>query len=546
MQTDVDHTSSDPSRTGALWVAATGAFLLFAAAVVFVAVKWSDIPEGVKLAALATLTASLLVAGRLARAALPATATALFHLGAFLLPVNVAAALVRAPVDTGWVLVATGAVGVLGLGIGARLEQSPVLVAGAGLSTVVLAAGLGDLSTVPALATVLPAAALTAWTTAIAVRPRPGTGTGAEALTCATVAATLVIPIATAIRIAGEVPPFAVLGGLAVTAWALGVALDRTESPTFPALGALPRVASVAVLLPAMVVLEAGQVAVLAGGIALVAILEAVRLDQPRLVALTAVALPVAVVGVATETGLMIDEAGLAATVAAIVPLGLAGVVTDRWRPMSLLTAVTLGGLGLALASLVSSTGASALLVAGGALLGAGGLLGQPVFAGVGGVLASLGYWMHLDLADVQAADAYVVPVAIALLAVGLVAEHRGAASSWFTLTPPVLLLGGTALVERVGGGPGAHALVVGVVGAAAVLVGGRAQLLGPVVTGTALLVALTTYETLAITAGVPTWAWLAAGGTVLLAAGLAMDRADTGPVETGRRVVDVVGERFH
>lgn len=45
-------------------------------------------------------------------------------------------------------------------------------------------------------------------------------------------------------------------------------------------------------------------------------------------------------------------------------------------------------------------------------------------------------------------------------------------------------------------------------------------------------------------TAGVPTWAWLAAGGTLLVGAGLAMERHELGPVETGRRLVDVVQER--
>ena len=49
----------------------------------------------------------------------------------------------------------------------------------------------------------------------------------------------------------------------------------------------------------------------------------------------------------------------------------------------------------------------------------------------------------------------------------------------------------------------------------------------------------------MAVTAGVPTWGWLALGGTVLLASGIAMERAETSPIETGRRVVDAVGERF-
>jgi hypothetical protein len=78
-----------------------------------------------------------------------------------------------------------------------------------------------------------------------------------------------------------------------------------------------------------------------------------------------------------------------------------------------------------------------------------------------------------------------------------------------------------------------------------AVAVGGWSRTAGPLVTGTGLLVALTVHESLATLATVPTWAWLAAGGAVLLAIGIALERSDTSPVEAGRRIVDVVSENF-
>jgi hypothetical protein len=43
----------------------------------------------------------------------------------------------------------------------------------------------------------------------------------------------------------------------------------------------------------------------------------------------------------------------------------------------------------------------------------------------------------------------------------------------------------------------------------------------------------------------VPTWGWLATGGTALLATGIVLERNETSPVEAGRRLVDVVAERF-
>ena len=106
-------------------------------------------------------------------------------------------------------------------------------------------------------------------------------------------------------------------------------------------------------------------------------------------------------------------------------------------------------------------------------------------------------------------------------------------------------VFGGAALAERMTGGPGWHAVVAGTVGVLAVAAGGYRKLAAPLFLGTGLLVVLVGYETLAITAALPTWTWLAAGGTALLAAGVAMERKDVGPIETGKRLVDVVDEKF-
>ena len=119
------------------------------------------------------------------------------------------------------------------------------------------------------------------------------------------------------------------------------------------------------------------------------------------------------------------------------------------------------------------------------------------------------------------------------------------ARSSWIAYGPVVTLFGGAALAERMSGGAGWHALVAGTVGVLAVAAGGYRRLAAPLFLGTGLLVVLVGYETLAITAALPTWTWLAAGGTALLGAGVAMERNDLGPIETGRRLVDVVDEHF-
>jgi hypothetical protein len=82
-------------------------------------------------------------------------------------------------------------------------------------------------------------------------------------------------------------------------------------------------------------------------------------------------------------------------------------------------------------------------------------------------------------------------------------------------------------------------------VGVAAVAAGGWRRLSGPLVIGTALVVAVTMHETLGAVATVPTWVWLAAGGTLLLGLGVQLERTDSSPVEAGRRMVDVMSERF-
>ena len=122
--------------------------------------------------------------------------------------------------------------------------------------------------------------------------------------------------------------------------------------------------------------------------------------------------------------------------------------------------------------------------------------------------------------------------------------RHAGTTSGR-AYVPSVVLLGGVALAKRLAGGAGWHALVAGAVGTVAVALGGSRRLAGPMVVGTALLVAVTVHESLAVLAGVPTWAWLTLGGTALLTFGVALERSDTSPVEAGRRIVDVVGERF-
>ena len=116
----------------------------------FVAVQWDHIPDALKLAVLGTLTGGFLLAGRRLRSVLPATAGVLYHLGAFLLPVTSAAVVVN--VDAGWptILLVEGLVASVGFAVLNRVERSVVLDWATVAGVVVLSAGIGATTPVPA------------------------------------------------------------------------------------------------------------------------------------------------------------------------------------------------------------------------------------------------------------------------------------------------------------------------------------------------------------------------------------------------------------
>ncbi|MEA3056845.1 MAG: hypothetical protein QOD30_2277, partial [Actinomycetota bacterium] len=792
-------------RTAATWVAATGAFLLVAAAGVFVSVRWDDIPDAGKLGILFALTGAALVAGQSLRRTLPATGDVLFHLGAFLLPVDLAALWVRMDGTWGALLTAEGLLCGAGFAVLAVRTDSAVLRRASIAGVVLLAAGLGAVTPVPAalllaafavvaastpdertheaaawwaavagLAPALTALtrslvtigggtladlgfashplALTAWATGLAsaavlgwsARRRDEVGlaflaiavgivgvttsfassevsgdTGVIAIAggflvlelaslflrrdafwsrpvdvVATIAEVLAVPAI----VLGTVGVLAFRGwfseaqpelgfGLALVvaagAWlaadlrwqpdtvlSLSMRLLRGGGRPFPnlafaisivsavavstlaaspvvlatvvvaaallacgrPLGTLVAAASVgmavvavptehAAVLAAVVVATAAAWlqakeggsdravvmaviatlgSVLAGatwsGLAVVAMCWAVALvletAQPKLgdvaraglvvPVINALQLPVGAAVVATVAcvvgALVIDalvfrrrdlataaavaaqilvfvsleaahvadpQAGLSLCVTAIVWAGLAAVVDGEWRDTFIVGAVSATGLGLALASTDAVAFADSLVIAGGLVATLGMVRRSEAIAHVGGAAIVAGIVLHLGVDGVQASEPYVLPVAVQLGIAGWHRRRQVFTSSWVAYAPSVALVGGTALVERIGGGSEWHVLVVAAVGTLAVAIGGWQRLVGPLLTGTALLVAITAHESLGALAGIPTWTWLAIAGTSLLGTGVALERTDTTPAEAGRRLVDVVGDRF-
>ncbi len=361
-----------------------------------------------------------------------------------------------------------------------------------------------------------------------------------------------VIDAAMAVVAAGTV-----LLGLAIAAPALGAAV--AVAAAVPAcwllafqlergrhcLGDVARLAMLVPVAAALGLTPAQAVPVLLAASVLYAA-DAIRFARPDIGIGAALGVQALVVQVALGAGLGGPAIGVALCVAAVAWAGLAVVVEADWRRPFLAAAATGLALGLAVASTDPVTFANSLLIAGGLVLGAGIAGRRADIAHLGGALCTGGLALHLATAGVTASEPYAVPVAAQLLVAGWMARRRSpAVTSWAAYVPSVALLGAAAFVERLAGGAGWHGLVAGAVGVAAVAAGGGRRLAGPMLVGTALLVAVTVNESLGALAGVPTWAWLTLGGSLLLATGVALERSDTSPVEAGRRIVDVVAERF-
>ena len=713
MQTTMD---TNGRRTAATWVAATGAFLLVAAAGVFVSVRWDDIPDAAKLGILLAVTGAAIFGGAALRRTLPATGEVLFHLGAFLLPIDLAAVSVRTDMTWGELLLAQGLLTGLGFGVLAARTDSIVLRWSSIAGTVLLAGGIGAVTDVPAPLALVVFAAIAAalddrasmWWAAIAgLSPALGGVVqvvldGSNRIIGGTLAnlgfdasarfrtAWLVGGVAAAILArAAQRRGDVALGFLAIAAALLGVSTTVASQDTSPAFlditiaGGFLAIELIALTLrrdpfwsrPLAIVATIGEVFsvpvialctatgilfygfmdsdpqpfvssgislgivaaawfaadlrrqpgsgvgvplgllrgggrvipnllyaattvgavavatmgapevpvsltaaalaaffVLGGrpathvvvaaavGLALVVAPHAVALvlpavfvsawasvrrRDPALAAVAAFGFDVFALDVLDQLDVSLPFAGLALCITAIVWSGLAAVVDDEWRQPFFAAAGVAVLIGVPLAGGDPVAFADALIVTGGIVAAAAIVAKQESVAHFGGAVVTLGVIGHLSAATVVATEPYVLPVAVHLALAGYVRRRVVATSSWLAYVPSIVLLGGSALAERLSGGAEWHALVAAVVGTSAVAIGGWQRLAGPLLVGTGLLVAITAHESLGALAGVPTWTWLAVAGTTLLGTGVALERSDTSPVDAGRRLVDVIGERF-
>jgi Predicted membrane protein (DUF2157) len=340
--------------------------------------------------------------------------------------------------------------------------------------------------------------------------------------------------------------PALALAAFVVATWIGAFVIDLCERhPLMADAGLIVRGASLLSLVGASA-LRSADTATIAAIVGALFVLDGVRRDEPRLGWGLAPSLPIAVVATSLALGLTPADAGLALTVAGVVMAGAMVLAPRRWELALAGVAGIATGLGLILSALDPSVLAHSVVLAGVLAIGLGALRREISVWLSGAVLTTLGIWLELSQSSVAVSDAYLAPVAAVLIAAGLAARHaRRDVTSWVAYGPAVALLGGSALLERATSGSPWHALVAGAVGVIAVAVGGWRRLAAPLLLGTALVIGVVGFESIDLTRGVPSWAWLALGGSLLLATGIVMERREVGPLETGRRMVDVIHERF-
>ncbi len=262
-----------------------------------------------------------------------------------------------------------------------------------------------------------------------------------------------------------------------------------------------------------------------------------------------ALAAPVVVrTGTAAAFGLgaTATQVGVALVIASVAATAVLVVVPARWRGVPVTFAVAAGALGWILAGDVELLRATSLVGIGVALVVLGVVRRQAGWAHLGGVVATMGVWDAFVVLGVASLDLWVLPLAVHLFLAADAARRAGAAaSSWFIDVPPLMLVGGAAVVERLASGDPRHALLAGAVAVAAVVHGAVGRHAGPLIVGTVLLLMVVGVEVFAAVVAVPTWVWLTLGGLVLFGAAALVERAEGTPMRAARRLIDVVGERF-
>jgi hypothetical protein len=262
--------------------------------------------------------------------------------------------------------------------------------------------------------------------------------------------------------------------------------------------------------------------------------------------AFAAVGAPIVTATLLLSLGLAGVSVGVGLAVGAVILVGVALGLDLGLRPFLFLAATI--HLAVALGLTVHSGGAAGIVltIAGILVITVGLFDNVPSALPTGTVLAIVGSWITLGGFGVQLVEAYVAPVAVLWAVVGVISRRRHGSSSWVADFPAFAWLGGSALMARLYGESGWHAVFAGAVAIVAIAVGSQLRLAGPLLGGSILLALVSINETVRVSAGVPTWFWLATGGLTLLGTGVTMELRGLGPIESGRHLIELIDERYN
>jgi hypothetical protein len=407
----------------------------------------------------------------------------------------------------------------------------------------------------------------------VAASGRIGRQAAERALSALAVAAALAAPLVADLSVGATV---------GLTLAAAGGAMAWAARPRGSAAGVPPPALAVAGLSGAALlwslaasgttVVAVGVVAALAGGLAAAAVRDgseavAVAAAAGAVVAVAseAGAVTLALVGTAAEAWLAVGLSALAATfVAAALDWPGTGVDLARLAAVAVAgrqpagrvrpdLARLVGAIGegtavavhlvalLATASLDDTGAASVLLAAGAATSGAHTLRpGRRVAAIAGAAEGVALIWVRLAVAEVDVAEAYTAPVAVAFLAAALVAHRTGVADrnpSWAVHGPWLIMAVAPTMLVALDD-PGLVRPLGGLVAGAAVLVAGAvSRRRAAVDVGTITVVVLGLRQLAPVVGALPNWATLGACGLFLLAVGATF--------EERRRNVATIRDRY-
>lgn len=201
-------------------------------------------------------------------------------------------------------------------------------------------------------------------------------------------------------------------------------------------------------------------------------------------------------------------EAGSTATalVAALVSVVAGFEVSDSRGFWALAIALTLAGAAQVVSSLVNPH--------------------RRELAWTGGLLLAMATWVRLYDAGVTTPEAYTLPSALVLVAVGLLAVLRRGLPTMTALTPGLTLATVPTLLQVLAGDPVSwRAFLLGAAALGLVLVGTRLHWSGPLLVGAVVGALLVIREAGPYAADLPPWLLIAVAGAVLTVVGITWER---------------------